>query len=317
MKKIKIFMRGCPADYQFGLLISTIKHLDYQVSFVKPQDADLIIYGSFYDVHKRMRWAPKLLRQKLASTERYLKTKLSKRIYPPLTLFHTAENLRHNHVSADYSISFDIGIDRSKHFRLPYWMEIIDWSHEGIVGNKNPRYGNLLNLERLVTPLGNDFLCRQNQAVLFSSHLREPRKSILDNLKNQIKIDLYGPVFDHNIKDHHSSNFKKIDILKNYSFNLCPENSLYPGYVTEKIPESFHSGCLPISWVDTNVKIDFNPDAFINLAPLTCDDFEPIYSQFSNIKNFAKYSDQSLLKEKPSIANFVIFIKKIVENATS
>ena len=49
---------------------------------------------------------------------------------------------------------------------------------------------------------------------------------------------------------------------------MCPENGLYPGYYTEKIPEAFYSGCLPITWADENIVADFNSRAFLNLEPL-------------------------------------------------
>ena len=41
--------------------------------------------------------------------------------------------------SADYAISYDLAIPSQRHFRLPYWMEMIVCSHEGIAGNTNPR----------------------------------------------------------------------------------------------------------------------------------------------------------------------------------
>ena len=31
------------------------------------------------------------------------------------------------------------------------------------------------------------------------------------------------------------------DLIKNYKFSFCSENSIYPGYVTEKIPEVYAS----------------------------------------------------------------------------
>jgi hypothetical protein len=34
--------------------------------------------------------------------------------------------------------------------------------------------------------------------------------------------------------------------LQQYKFNICPENSICEGYVTEKIFESLYSGCIPI-----------------------------------------------------------------------
>lgn len=42
---------------------------------------------------------------------------------------------------------------------------------------------------------------------------------------------------------------KKADVLQRYKFNICYENiSSWPGYITEKIFDSFFSGCIPIYW---------------------------------------------------------------------
>lgn len=42
---------------------------------------------------------------------------------------------------------------------------------------------------------------------------------------------------------------KKADLLQKYKFNICYENiSCWPGYITEKIFDSFFSGCVPIYW---------------------------------------------------------------------
>jgi len=49
---------------------------------------------------------------------------------------------------------------------------------------------------------------------------------------------------------------------------------MYPGYCTEKIPEAFMADCLPITWADSNVAVDFNPDAMVNLAPMTGTDLK-------------------------------------------
>ena len=50
----------------------------------------------------------------------------------------------------------------------------------------------------------------------------------------------------------------KIEWLKSYKFNLCFENSSYPGYLTEKLFDAFLAGCVPIYWGDTSLKIHKN-----------------------------------------------------------
>jgi hypothetical protein len=314
-KSIRIACLGVPSDYRAGLVPLTIKNLGYQIDWVVPHRADLVVYGSFYDLNApRLRWLPRSWRQGATSVVDAIEMQLAKRRIPPLTLFHTGENLRHDHIKADYSISHDLNILSDKHLRLAYWMEMIDWSHEGLMGNINPRYGQLLNLERLQSPLGNQFLMREQKGVLLSSHLREPRASALSALQKLIPVDGMGPYFDKQIKDHHSSDFLKKDILVRYAYNLCPENGLYPGYVTEKIPEAFSAGCLPITYVDQFVDVDFNPKAFINLAPMAESGYDGLAEILQSKSRLEAHAGEPLITQKPSLEPLTNFLKNIISN---
>lgn len=57
---------------------------------------------------------------------------------------------------------------------------------------------------------------------------------------------------------HNDDNLKadfgddKHEYLKQFRFNLCPENSNNKGYVTEKIFDSIRAGCIPIYWGSDN-----------------------------------------------------------------
>jgi hypothetical protein len=314
-KTISIACLGTPADYSTSLVPLMIQSLGYKIRWVRPVWADLLIYGSFYDVHApRLRWLPRQWRVRVGLWVDWVEKELSKRKMPPVTLFHTAENLRHDHIKADYSISHDLNVQSDRHFRLPYWMEVIDWSHEGIVGNENPRYGELLKLERLQAPLGDQFLKRPQKAVLITSHLREPRAGCYKLLKQYLPIDGLGPYFDRTIRNHHQSGFLKRNILHSYAFNLCPENGIYPGYVTEKIPEAFAAGCLPISLVDERVGEDFNPDGFINLSKMMTNNKDGLGVTLKSKATLEKFAQQPLLLHVPSLAGAQKFIKKMVDD---
>jgi hypothetical protein len=318
MKRIRISSIGTPSDYRLSLIPIILQSLGYRIDWVKPSQADLLILGPFANpLIKEMRWCPKPLRPLFKPVNDALKSALTQVQNKPLTLFHTAENYRHDFWAADYSISFDLAVSSSAHFRLPYWMEMIDWSHEGVTGNENPRYGSLLNIERLMQPLGRTYQEKNWRALFLSSHLREPRKTLLQVLKRHMSVECRGPFFDLGIQNHHQSGFLKKELLKNFAVNLCPENGLYPGYYSEKIPEAFYADCLPISWTDSNVSVDFNPDAFINLAPLTSSNFEELSAIVESAKNSEKYASQHLLKVSPSILPFQEFIKRMIQDALS
>lgn len=315
MKTIRIATLGTPHDYQTSLIPIAINSLGYKIDWVTPTKADLIILGPFLDTEKKKyRWCPKPLRPLTSSVDNSLQKLLNTRKIEPLTLFHTQENVRYDQVKADYSISFDLGVQSDKHLRFPYWMEMLDWSHEGIIGNTNPRYGELIKITTLMSPLGNQFLARGNSCAMLSSHLREPRSSLYSAIESTIPIQGFGAHFDKSIKDHHSSGFLKKDILKKFSFNLCPENGLYPGYYTEKIPEAFNSGCLPITWADENIDADFNPHAFLNLLPFATKGYESAITQLLEDKTFQRFSSESLLISKPTLEPLKEQLKLIINS---
>jgi hypothetical protein len=311
-KIIRIATCGVAQDYRQSLVPLIVEHLGYKIEWGGTQTADLIIFGPFFDIFaKKYRWLPKPLR---ARFDRLLNRQNSG--HRALTLFQTGENLRHNHIACDYALSFDLAVDSPNHLRFPYWMEMMDWHHEGVTGNSNPRFGRLLSIDKLMQPLGSDFLTRPQHAAIFASHLREPRETLYKALSKVMPVHGYGPYFDTNTAHHSTSNITKLEVLQNYAFNLCPENSLYPGYYTEKIPEAFMAGCLPVTWADSNVGIDFNPAAILNLAPMMCDYFTEIKPSIKNTNFILNYANQSLFKIKPTLNSIKIFIKKITDLAT-
>jgi hypothetical protein len=318
MRSVRIATIGSPSDYRQSLLPIIAQSLGFEINWVRPQESNLVILGPFANIKpKSLSWCPKPLRPTIKSLKQLLTEALGSRKSTPLTLFQSAENIRHDVYRADYSISFDLNIQSTTHFRLPYWMEMIDWSHEGVIGNQNPRYGQLLKIERLMQPLGNHFLKRNLEAAFLSSHIREPRKTLFDAVQKVIPVTGFGAQFNKNIEDHHRSGFLKYTLLQNFAFNLCPENGMYPGYYTEKIPEAFYAQCLPITWTDENVKIDFNPNAFINLAPMSWCNFAPLQEIIESHQLLAGYASQALLLNAPSILPFRDFIKRILEDASS
>jgi alpha(1,3/1,4) fucosyltransferase len=89
-------------------------------------------------------------------------------------------------------------------------------------------------------------------------------------------VDIYGKNWPNGIEREDSRRQadwynRKMEILGNYRFNLCFENTIYPYYCTEKIWHSIAAGCLPIYYGEgTGIYEDFPADSFID------------YSQYEN-----------------------------------
>lgn len=303
---LKVAFDGTYTGYEHSFLPSLLGTLTKSINFVSPDKCDLLIQGPFTKNEKRYRWLPKSMR---ANFELPVWGKRMK----PLILFHTNENTRVDFSKVDYGIGFDFIYGNNNFFRFPYWMEMLDWSDNGFRGNSNPRYGSLININKLMRPIGLDeWFTRKPIAAFFTSHMIEPRLSLYKKISESIPIDGYGPFFNEEIKNHNSSKYKKKDVLGMYQFNLCPENNCYPGYYTEKIPEAFHSGCIPITCVDSNVSFDFNPKAFINLF----DEFGGGFGDFSHLLSNKLYVKskltEPLILRRPCLEPLRFFLEKML-----
>lgn len=276
------------------------------VVITEPSHCDLLIIGPFRPPDSLLTRA----RTRLKSV--WSRDPWTTRTDRPVIVFQSWENVRHDHIPADFSISCDLNVNSERHFRLPLWMSEIDWSHEGLPVRHSPRVGRALSIERLMKPLGTGFLKKPKRAALFSSHMREPRQTLFDTLSKFVPVDGYGPAFDKTILHHNSSPFFKEEILGNYAYSLCPENSLYPGYYTEKIPEAFAADTLPITWCDVSVCHDFNPDAFINLLPYAATGYEHALARLLD-GDFRSFVDAPLLSARPSLEPARTFLQAIVD----
>lgn len=274
---------------------------------VPPRKAELIIYGPFGRFPKVV---GRFVKRKAFEGPIIFKDRLSQ----PVNLFHTIENVRHED-KYDFSVSFDFPT-KDCNFRFPYWMESLDWTHEGLSRLPPLRVSRYFSIRELQTPLGRFLENRNKKCAAFFGQLSEPRGTLISVVGKSLELDLFGPAFDKGVKNSQSSGVFKDHILKNYSYNLCPENTLFPGYYTEKVLEAFVSGCLPLSWADNNINHDFNTDAFINLLDYSSFGYREWDNQLRNSSSLEKFEGACLIKYTPSIEPLREFVKKVVQSAT-
>jgi hypothetical protein len=58
--------------------------------------------------------------------------------------------------------------------------------------------------------------------------------------------------------------FAKLSVLSRYRFAICFENTAFPGYVTEKIFDSFVAGCIPVYLGAPDITEMIPPSSFID-----------------------------------------------------
>jgi hypothetical protein len=318
MKKLKISTLWL-GDFRETLIFKLIeKTSKIPVEIVTPNKSDIIIFGP-YDTLTLKRRFLNFTRNKIQFMDNIfpnIDLYLFNRKILPIKIFQTHENYIFPKIKYDFSISSHLGLNPETHLRFPPWKEFINWDHLGIKRNLNKfikRFDNYYKIDNLMNPQGNFFLKKERKICLLSSHLEEPRKSMLMNLSKNFAVDGYGPCFDKNIKNHNFNPLSKIEILRKYAFNLCPENSLYPGYYTEKVPEAFLGKCLPLAWADNNINQDFNEKSFVNLLNYSKDNYLEISNLLKDEGFLNKYTTEPLLLSEPNLNKEMNFIKKITD----
>lgn len=72
------------------------------------------------------------------------------------------------------------------------------------------------------------------------------RIPILRKLEKLNFVDCPG-ILNNNVKSFDDDGISKVDYLKGFLFNICPENTAgHEGYITEKLIQCSESGCIPI-----------------------------------------------------------------------
>jgi hypothetical protein len=163
-------------------------------------------------------------------------------------VWYTGENLRPPSDNRwNVTLSFEIDETKERNIYLPFWATRFGPDlAESVVAQEKFLYPRVLSDQR------------EKFACAFIGNPEPTRLSAIKALQKIGKVDLFGAAFNNPVKD-------KMEILKQYKFNLCFENDLYPGYVTEKVFESWEAGCIPLWW-GLDAANYLNPDSVINFA---------------------------------------------------
>jgi hypothetical protein len=106
----------------------------------------------------------------------------------------------------------------------------------------------------------------------------------------------------------------KFDVFGHFRFCLCPENSIYPGYHTEKVVDAWYGGCLPLYNGDRMLARDFNPCALVNYQDYL--DTERFVDHVRRLEidrgAYDAVHSQPLLSQRPSLDPLVAFLRGAV-----
>lgn len=251
-----------------NFFIHIIRELFEKVEVVHPEDADFIFFSSFgfeSDMYKNCK-----------------------------KIFYTGENQRPNFKKCDYSLTFDYDGYGGKNFRLPLWYLYVDWFN--VKTYDNPEW--LIPESYLYGK--NEFTQKEKNkfcSIVFGSSV-ESRLEAIDSISKYKQVDVFGKINkNYFLPDGEKY---KLDLISDYKFSLCYENSVYPGYHTEKLLHGKIAGNIPIYYGDKTVTNDFNGDCFINANGMGLEELNEKIKQIDN--------DDKLYQ---NILNQPLFTKKI------
>ena len=223
-----------------NMLLDMVRVLRNDVEVVAPEHADVLFYSCYSQNHRR-----------------FSKDRVKK-------IFFTGENLRPNFNDCHYALSFDFDDYGGRNIRFPLWMMQIDWF--GKKGYENPQY--VFPVQYVDGP--NPFKEKPKDlfaSSVFNNHFPN-RVSICKKLNEYKQTDIYGrPTGNWSYGED-----RKLENISRYKFNICFENTDFPGYNTEKLIQARVAGCIPLYWGSTAVDRDFNPAAYLNMADFPSED---------------------------------------------
>lgn len=175
-------------------------------------------------------------------------------------IFFTGENQTPDFNLCDYAFGFDYLSFGDRYMRFPLWMLY--------PADTNPM---LAKHEHVKLNEKTDFC----SSIVSNPNGNEARAQFMDKLSEYKQVhsggrwrnNVGGPVED------------KLAFQKKHKFSMAFENTVYPGYTTEKLVQSFAAQTVPIYWGDPRVAEIFNKDAFIN-----CNDYPNWESVIERVK---------------------------------
>lgn len=159
------------------------------------------------------------------------------------------------------NLVFDLNIGFKKtdlsnnNVRFPLWLTFYD-------------YYNYDENDNILKYIENSYENNKNNNTKFATLIAKHKgfNNVRDILSSE--LEKYGEVlYPSNYKNNTEkidegngphSNLKnnKIKYLSDFDYNICPENSDFELYCTEKIFEAFEGGCIPIYWGNSLPEVD-------------------------------------------------------------
>ena len=270
-----------PFDPNNNFFIHVIRELYENVEIVHPEDADVMFFSVFGNENGRYKNCKKI--------------------------FFTGENISPNFKKCDYSLTFEKNTHGGKNFRFPLWYLYIDWFN--VKTYDNPQWlipESYLYGENEFTLKPKDKFC----TIVYGKQI-ESRIRAIQNISRYKKVEVFGKAnLNQPLPD--GENYK-MDLISDYKFSLCYENSVTPGYHTEKLLHGKIAGNIPIYYGDKTISEDFNSECFINATEMSDEELVDIIEKIDSDNSlYIEMKNQPLFKSKLTLDGVCANFKNIL-----
>ena len=232
---------------------------------------------------------------------------------PKKTIMYLGENIRPSYIGYDYSLSFDYDTYGGRNFRLPLWYARLGWARfeqkPRRANQHNHGYEQLIPIHQLTKGRRLDINSKDKFCALIANNPEGLRINLYNSISQYKQVDGYGNMFGRPLRK------SKFALLPEYKFCLCPENSIYDGYVTEKLIDAYAGLTVPIYSGTISVDCDFNEQAFLNYQ--NTKDMEHFVKRVKQLDEdevlYETFYEQPLLLEEPSLNEALAFVYNAVK----
>jgi hypothetical protein len=207
-------------------------------------------------------------------------------------IFWTGENERPPEGAWDAYLTFDQHSYGGRNAYLPLW-----WitSSDLMFPTTSPFLGKPITIDEMLSPRVPESEKRDKFCVAFIGKAYPFRMHALTALSKVGKVDVFGSA----ARNYEESKF---DIAQRYRFVFAFENDLFPGYVTEKAPEAWATGAVPLYWGSDPAGF-LNQDSLINLANYrNLEEFIGVVQKVNNSQqHWESIAAQPLLSKRPKL----------------
>ena len=193
-----------------------------------------------------------------------------------IKIFYTGENEPPKLDIADFSLSHDFDTHGGRNFRLPHWYMYV-WNRKEFC------------------------------SIIIGNPVRN-RMEVAHKLNEYRPVHGFGKAFGRHF------NGCKIDLMENYRYNICFENSITEGYVTEKLLEAKVAGCIPLYYGDDSAARDFNNKCYINYREMAnADDMLRCVNELENKDLFVRIASEPLFDVEPDLNSLYSFLRGAIK----